>query len=73
MGDAFPWRRKRKAEQKQLVSRRHEFLEGDAGAGGAPASPFVPPAVKGPLWCCWPEGYVGEGYQGSVLLNVELV
>lgn len=38
-----------------------------------PASPFVPPAVRGLLSCCWPEGFVGEGSQGSILLNVELV
>lgn len=63
----------RKAEQKQLVSQHHELLGGDVGAGGGPSIALCSPAVKGLLSCCWPESYVGEGYQGSVLLNVELV
>lgn len=32
----------KKAEKKQLVSQHHELLGGDVGAGGAPASLFVP-------------------------------
>lgn len=63
---------KKKAEQKQLVPRRHEFL-GDVGGSKGPCITLCSPAVKGPLSCCWPEGYLGDSHQGSVLLYVELV
>lgn len=49
----------------------HEFFRGDVRAEAALASPFVPRLLLPS--CCCPESYVGEGYQGRVLLNVELV
>lgn len=45
------------------------------GCGGrrGPNIALCSPAVKEPLSCWWTESYVGERYQGIVLLNVELV
>lgn len=46
---------------------------GRRGGGGGPDIALCSPAAMGALLCCWLKSDVGEGHQGSILLNVELV